>query len=67
MCQQFWDNSIQNVHSWVYIIGYMIDNLAFMQPLSGAVKCEFRRPYIRRFFSPNEHFDYGYPNSNVLL
>ena len=24
-------------------------------------------PYIRRYTSPNENFEYGYPHSNTLL
>ena len=32
----------------------------------GAVKRNFRT-YIRRYTSPNEKFEYGYPHSNVLL
>ena len=32
----------------------------------GAVKCDFRT-YIRRYTSPNENFEYGYPHSNALL
>ena len=24
-------------------------------------------PYIRRYTSPNENFEYGYPNSNAFL
>ena len=31
-----------------------------------AVKHDFRM-YIRRYTSPNENFEYGYPHSNALL
>ena len=34
--------------------------------VSGAVKRDFRT-YIRRYTSPNENFEYGYPHSNALL
>ena len=36
--------------------------------MNGAVKRDFRA-YIRRYTctSPNENFEYGYPNSNALL
>ena len=34
--------------------------------LRRAVKHNFR-PYIRRYTSPNETFEYGYPHSNVFL
>ena len=46
------DNCIQNFHLWRYIVGYTVGN--------------FRR-YIRRYTSPYENFEYGYPHSNVLL
>ena len=32
----------------------------------GAVKHDFR-PYMGRYTSPNENFEYGYPYSNALL
>ena len=34
--------------------------------LHGAVKRD-SRTYIRRYTSPNENFEYGYPHSNALL
>ena len=34
--------------------------------MSKDVKCDFQT-YIRRYTSPNENFEYGYPHSNVLL
>ena len=34
--------------------------------VSGAIKRDFRT-YIRRYTSPNENFEYGYPHSNALL
>ena len=47
-------------------MGYMVGNLVLLQPVSGAVKRDFRT-YIRRYISPNENFEYDYPHSNVLL
>ena len=52
------DNCIQNFHLGRYIIGYTVRNL-FVKP-------DFRT-YIRRYNSPNENFEYGYPNSNAPL
>ena len=46
------DNCIQNFHLGRY--------------LRVTVKLNFR-PYIRRYSSPNENFEYGYPHSNALL
>ena len=40
--------------------------LVLRRRASGAVKRDFR-PYIRRYTSPNENFEYGYPHSNALL
>ena len=37
-----------------------------LQCISGALKHDFRTN-IRRYTSPNEHFEYGYPHSNALL
>ena len=50
----------------MYIIGYMVGNLVLRRRASGAVKCDFRT-YIRRYISPNENFEYGYPHSYALL
>ena len=44
----------------------MVGNLVLRQRASGAVKRDFRT-YIRRYTSPNENFEYGYPHSNALL
>ena len=60
------DNQIQNFHLGRYIIGYTVGNLALRRRVSGAVKRDFRT-YIRRYTSPNENFEYGYPHSNALL
>ena len=38
----------------------------FTQCVSGDVKRNFQ-PYNRRYASPNEHFEYGYPHSNALF
>ena len=60
------DNYIHNFHLGRYIVGYTFGNLALWRRLSGAVKRDFRT-YIRRYTSPNENFEYGYPHSNTLL
>ena len=60
------DNCIQNFHLWRYIVGYTVGNIVLRRRVSGAVKHDFR-PYIRRYTSPNENFEYGYPHSNVLF
>ena len=44
----------------------MVGNLVLRRRASGAVKRDFRT-YIRRYTSPNENFEYGYPHSNALL
>ena len=60
------DNCIQIFHLGRYIVGYTVGNLVLRRRVSGAVKCDFRT-YIRRYTSPNENFEYGYPHSNALL
>ena len=60
------DNCTQNFHLGRYIVGYMVGNLVLRRRVSGAVIRDFRT-YIRRYSSPNENFEYGYPNSNALL
>ena len=47
-------------------MGYTVGNLVLRRRVSGAVKRDFRT-YIRRYTSPNENFEYGYPHSNALL
>ena len=50
--------------------GYTVGNLVLRQHVNGAVKPDFQtyfRTYIRRYTSPNEFFEYGYPHSNALL
>ena len=44
----------------------MVGNLVSRRRTSGAVKRDFRT-YIRRYTSPNENFEYGYPHSNAHL
>ena len=44
----------------------MVGNLVLRRHISGAVKFGFQT-YIRRYTSPNENFEYGYPHSNALL
>ena len=63
---QLGDNCIQNFHLGRYIVGYTVGNLVLRRRVSGAVKRDFRT-YIRRYTSPNENFEYGYPHSNALL
>ena len=60
------DNYIQNLHLGRYIVGYTVGNLVLRRRVSGAVKRDLRT-YIRRYTSPNENFEYGYPHSNALL
>ena len=60
------DNCIQNFHLGRYIVGYTVGNLVLWRRISGAVKRDFRM-YIRRYTSPNENFEHGYPHSNALL
>ena len=57
-------NCIQNVHLGRYIVRYMVGNFVLRRRVSGAVKRNFR-PYNRRYTSPNERFEYGYPHSNA--
>ena len=63
---QLGDNCIQNFHLGRYIVVYTVGNLVLQRRVSGAIKRDFRT-YIRRYTSPNENFEYGYPHSNVLL
>ena len=44
----------------------MVGNLVLRRRVSGAVKRDFRT-YSRRYTSPNENFEYGYPHSNAQL
>ena len=60
------DNHIQIFHLGRYIVGYTFGNLVLRRRASTAVKRDFRT-YIRRYTSPNEKFEYGYPHSNALL
>ena len=60
------DNCIQNFHLGRYIVRYTVRNLVLLWRACGAVKREFLM-YIRRYTSPNENFEYGYPHSNALL
>ena len=60
------DNCTQHFHLGRYIVGYTVRNLVLRRRTSRAVKCDFQT-YIRRYTSPNESFEYGYPLSNALL
>ena len=64
--EQLGDICIQNFHLGRYTVGYTVGNLVLRRRASGAVKRDFRT-YIRRYTSPNENFEYGYPHSNALL
>ena len=64
--QKLGDNCIQNFHLGRYIVGYTVGNFVLRRRVSGAVKHDFQ-PYIRRYTSPHENFEYGYPHSNVLF
>ena len=44
----------------------MVRNFFLWRRISGAIKRNFQ-PYIRRYISPNENFEYGYPNSDALF
>ena len=66
LCVHLGDNCIQYFHLGSYIIGYTVGNLVLWRRASGAVKRDFRT-YIRRYTSPNEKYEYGYPHSNALL
>ena len=60
------DNCIQFFHLGWYIVGYTVGNFVLRRRVSGAVKHDFR-PYIRRYTTPNEKYEYCYPHSNVLF
>ena len=48
-------------------MGHTVRNLVLQRCASSrvAVKHDFRK-YIRRYTSPNENYEYGYPHSNAL-
>ena len=60
------NNHIQNFHLGRIIVGYTFGNHVLRLPLRVAVKLNFR-PYIRRYTSPNENFEYSYPLISILL
>ena len=60
------DTCIQIFHFGRYIVGYTVGNFVLRRRVSGTVKHDFR-PYIRRYTTPNEKFEYCYPHSNVLF
>ena len=63
---QLGDNCIQNFPLGRHIIGYTVRNLVLQRRVSRDVKLDFGT-YIRRYTSPNDNFEYGYPHSNALL
>ena len=58
------DNHIQNFHLGRYFVGYTFGNHVLRLRLRVAVKLNFR-PYIRRYTSPNENFEYSYPLNDI--
>ena len=60
------DTCIQKFYLGRYIVGYMVGNFVLRRRVSGAVKRN-RRPYNRRYTSPNENSEYGYPHSNAPI
>ena len=60
------DNCIQILYLGRYIVGYTVGNLVLWRCARGAVKRDFRT-YIRRYISPIDNLEYGYPHSNALL
>ena len=48
------------------MVGYTVGNLVSRQRVSGAVKRDFRT-YIRRYNSPNEIFECGYPHCQLHI
>ena len=60
------DNCIQTFDLGRYIVRYTVRNLVLRRRVSRAVKRDFRT-YIRRYTSPNQNFEYGYPHSNALF
>ena len=53
-------------HYGRYIMRYAVENLVLQGHARGAIKRDFRT-YMRRYTSPNENFEYGYPHSDALL
>ena len=58
------DNHIQNFHLGMYIVGYTFGNHVLRLRSRVVLKLNFR-PYIRRYTSPNEKFEYSYPLINL--
>ena len=58
------DNHIQNFHFGMYIIGYTFENHVLRLQIRVAIKLNFR-PYIRRYTSPKEIFEYSYPLNDI--
>ena len=54
------DNNIQIFYLRRYIVGYTCGNQVLWLLSHVAVKLNFP-PYIRRYTSPNENFEYSYP------
>ena len=53
-------------HMYIHIVGSTVGNSLLWRRASEALKLNFR-PYIRRYTSPNENFEYGYRHFNALL
>ena len=60
------DNCIQNFYLGRYIVRYTVGKLVLWRRAGGVIKRDFRT-YNRRYTSPNENFEYGYPSSNAFL
>ena len=64
--QELGDNCIQNFHFGRYIVRYTFGSHVLPLRLRVAVKLNFR-PYIQRYTSPSENFEFSYLHSNALL
>ena len=53
-----------------YIYGITVFKIFIWAGIASNIRTEilwFQNVYIRRYTSPNENFEYGYPDSNTLL
>ena len=55
-----WGDISSDIPSEIMYSRYTVGNFVLRRRMSGAVKQNFR-PYIRRYTSPNENFEYSYP------
>ena len=61
-----WGKPYSKFHLGRYIVGYTFGNHVLWIRLHVAVKLNFR-PYIRRYTSPNENFEYSYPLNIIII